>query len=108
MARALRSIDVGLWARPSGSEESMSQTSVASPRRVDRRTMICEALRQSSLVEIHDEDSRLVPNAELRCDRCGISVRVPHVSFDLARVCSICRSFERNRERIGQYFGAPD
>lgn len=70
--------------------------------------MICEVLRQSSLVEVHDEDSRLVPNAELRCARCGISVRVPHVSFDLERVCSICRNFERNRERIGQYFGTPD
>lgn len=85
----------------------MSQTSAVSPRRVDRRTMICTALRQSSLVEVHEEDSRLVPNAELRCVRCGISVRVPHVSFDLAQVCSICRSFERNRERVGRYFGMP-
>jgi len=30
------------------------------------------------------------------------------VSFDLAQVCSICRNFERNRERVGRYFGTPD
>jgi hypothetical protein len=67
-----------------------------------------KTLTDSGLVNVLQGDGSVAEGEEdeLRCARCGISIRFPGVSFDSARVCSICRAYALNRERIDAYFGS--
>src|SRR5262245_14847727 len=91
---------------------AMLDTTSAEPPRLsaatDMRTAVIEALRASGLVQVDFDDEQSAPclhnDGETRCVACGIALRVPGVSLDEAQVCSLCRRYERNRERINAYF----
>jgi acyl carrier protein len=47
-------------------------------------------------------------SAIVHCERCGIASNVPGVTFDVANICSICRSFESIEAHAREYFGTLD
>jgi len=44
------------------------------------------------------------PESLRYCTRCGLASNYPGIEFDLAGVCSVCRSYETYRHRTEEYF----